>query len=66
MTDGVCITCGDQAIPGRVMVPLADGMAKVDVGGAIEDVHVDLVDATIGDLVLVHAKVAIGRLHEAP
>ncbi len=43
MTDGVCITSGDQALPGRVVALLEDGIARVD---------------------LVHAKVAIGRLHE--
>ena len=62
MTDGVCITCGDQALPGRVVALLEDGMARVDVDGVGEEVSVELIDAAVGDIVLVHAKVAIGRL----
>lgn len=62
MTDGVCITCGDQALPGRVVALLEDGMARVDVDGVAEEVSVELIDAAVGDIVLVHAKVAIGRL----
>ena len=61
MTDGVCITCGAQALPGRVVALLEDGMARVDVDGVAEEVSVELIDAAVGDLVLVHAKVAIGR-----
>jgi hydrogenase expression/formation protein HypC len=64
MTDGVCITCGDQALPGWVVALLEDGMARVDVDGVGEEVSVELIDAAVGDIVLVHAKVAIGRLHE--
>jgi len=62
MTDGVCITCGDQALPGRVVALLEDGMARVDVDGVAEEVSVELIDAGVGDIVLVHAKVAIGSL----
>jgi hydrogenase expression/formation protein HypC len=64
MTNGVCITCGDQALPGRVVALLEDGLARVDVAGVGEEVSVELIGAAVGDLVLVHAKVAIGRLHE--
>jgi hydrogenase maturation factor len=37
-------------------------MARVDVDGVAEEVSVELIDAAVGDIVLVHAKVAIGRL----
>jgi hydrogenase maturation factor len=56
-----CVTCSDEAIPVRV-VRLRDGdLADVDVGdGRTEEVSVALVDAAVGDPVLVHAKEAIG------
>jgi hydrogenase maturation factor len=56
-----CVTCSDEAIPVRV-VRLRDGdLADVDVGdGRTEEVSVALVDAAVGDTVLVHAKEAIG------
>jgi hydrogenase expression/formation protein HypC len=62
MTEGVCITCGDQALPGRVTALLEDGMARVDVAGVGEEVSVELIEAAVGDVVLVHARVAIGKL----
>jgi hydrogenase expression/formation protein HypC len=62
MMEGVCITCGDQALPGRVVALFEDGMARVDVAGVGEEVTVELVEAAVGDVVLVHARVAIGRL----
>jgi hydrogenase expression/formation protein HypC len=62
MTEGLCITCSDQAVPGRVVALLEDSMARVDVAGVGEEVSVELVEAAVGDVVLVHAKVAIGRL----
>jgi hydrogenase maturation factor len=56
-----CVTCSDEAVAVRV-VRLRDGdLAEVDVGGGrIEEVSVALVDARVGDTVLVHAKEAIG------
>jgi hydrogenase expression/formation protein HypC len=56
-----CVTCSDEAVAVRV-VRLYDGdLADVDVGdGRTEEVSVALVDATVGDVVLVHAKEAIG------
>ena len=61
--DEVCITCSDQAVPARVTALLADGLALVDAGGpAVEEVSVALVDARVGDVVLVHAKEAIAVL----
>lgn len=58
--DDVCITCSDEAVEVRIVEMLGDGLANVDTGVTIEEVDVSLVDATVGDRVLVHAKVAIG------
>jgi hydrogenase maturation factor len=56
-----CVTCSDEAVAVRV-IRLRDGdLADVDVGdGRTEEVSVALVDAAVGDTVLVHAKEAIG------
>jgi hydrogenase maturation factor len=56
-----CITCSDEAVAVRVL-RLRDGdLADVDVGdGRTEEVSVALVDAAVGDTILVHAKEAIG------
>lgn len=58
----VCVTCADQAVPVRVVELLGDGLARVDTGVSLEEVSVDLVDAMIGDTLLVHARVAIGKV----
>jgi hydrogenase maturation factor len=56
-----CVTCSDEAVAVRVVRLRADGLADVDVGGGrIEEISVALVDAAVGDTVLVHAKEAIG------
>ena len=61
-----CITCGDVAIPMRVVATSADGLADcVTDQGEHTEVDVALVDARPGDTVLVHACVAIRRLEEA-
>jgi hydrogenase expression/formation protein HypC len=56
-----CITCGDVAIPMRVLeTGLADGLADcVTEEGERSAVDVALVDVRPGDSVLVHACVAI-------
>jgi hydrogenase maturation factor len=67
--DDVCITCSDVALPFRVTEMLDDGLAMVDTGQGYEEVSVALVDAGVGDVVLVHAKEAIARVDgsvEAP
>jgi hydrogenase maturation factor len=57
--DEVCITCSDQAVP-VVVVELREGdLALVETGSGLEEVSVALVDARVGDTVLVHAKEAI-------
>ena len=55
----VCITCSDEAVPVRVVRLLEAELAMVDTGQSLEEVSVALVDAAIGDTVLVHAKEAI-------
>ena len=59
----MCITCGDVAIPMRVVGVGADGLADcVTEEGEASQVELALVDAGPGDEVLVHACVAIQRL----
>jgi hydrogenase maturation factor len=60
-----CITCGDQGIEMRVAAaPDAAGIASCrDAAGARSDVDVLLVEPVVpGELLLVHAGVAIGRV----
>ena len=58
-----CITCGDVAIPMRVIRTGDDGLADcVAEDGQTSQVELALVDAGPGDEVLVHACVAIQRL----
>ena len=64
MTDcssGTCITCGDVAVPMRVIeVDDARGLALCEAaGGERSTVEIALVDAGPGDDVLVHAGTAI-------
>ena len=59
----VCQTCGDVAIPMRVIQIGDDGLADcVAEDGQTSQVELALVDAGPGDEVLVHACVAIQRL----
>ncbi len=60
----VCITCSDEAVPVTILELLDDDLAKVDTGQSIEVVSVALVDATIGDVILVHAKEAIAVVRD--
>ena len=55
----VCITCSDEAVPVRIVELLDLGLAMVDTGQSVEEVSVALVEAEVGDTVLVHAKEAI-------
>jgi hydrogenase expression/formation protein HypC len=57
--DEVCITCSDSAVPVRVVELLADDLAIVDTGSGQEEVSVALVEAAVGDTILVHAREAI-------
>ena len=59
----VCITCSDQAVPVRIAELRADDLALVDTeAGTSEEISIALVDARVGDVVLVHAKEAIARV----
>lgn len=60
--DEVCITCADQAVEVRIRTLLPGGLAVVDTEAGPETVSVALVDAAVGDVVLVHAKEAIACL----
>ena len=55
----VCITCSDEAVQVTVVRLLDAGLAVVDTGESMEEVSVALVDAAVGDTILVHAKEAI-------
>ncbi len=54
-----CITCSDTAVQVRVVRLLEDQMAVVDTGAGEETVSVALVDAGVGEVILVHAGEAI-------
>lgn len=57
-----CITCGDVAVPARV-VALSGDRATIEKDGAREQVAVDLIDdVSIGDVLLCHAGVALQKL----
>jgi hydrogenase expression/formation protein HypC len=59
-TDDVCITCSDAAVAVTVREVRPGGLALVDTAaGAPEEVSIALVDAGVGDIVLVHAGEAI-------
>ena len=55
----VCLTCSDEALPARVVRLTDDAMAVAEIGGVHEQVSVALVEAQVGDTILVHAKEAI-------
>lgn len=59
----VCITCSDQAVPVRITEMRPGDLALVDTeAGTSEEISIALVDAGLGDVVLVHAKEAIARV----
>jgi hydrogenase expression/formation protein HypC len=60
-----CVTCSDEAVPVRIVRLLPDDRAFVDTGRSTEEVSVALVDASVGAVVLVHAKEAIAVLGDA-
>lgn len=62
--DDVCITCADEALPVTVVELHDDGLAVVDTGQGLEEVSVMLVEAAVGDTILVHAKEAIAVVEE--
>jgi hydrogenase maturation factor len=69
--DEHCITCGDVAVPMRVVrTDAADGLAWCRAAEHAAEPAASLVDVTLvgalapGDLVLVHAGAALARLPE--
>ncbi|MBA2245244.1 MAG: HypC/HybG/HupF family hydrogenase formation chaperone [Gemmatimonadetes bacterium] len=60
---GRCATCADEGIEGRVLALIGGSLAEVEMEGQVREVAMDLLDqVAIGDLVLVHAGVAIAHL----
>lgn len=51
------------AIPARV-IEINGDLAKADFGGVVREVNISLVDAKVGDYILVHAGYAIQVLDE--
>jgi hydrogenase expression/formation protein HypC len=64
--DEVCVTCSDTAVAVRVVTLLPDDLALVDTGTGQEEVSVALVQAAVGDTILVHAKEAIAVVGGGP
>ncbi|WP_101785167.1 HypC/HybG/HupF family hydrogenase formation chaperone [Nonomuraea indica] len=60
--DATCVTCADTAVPVHVTELRPGGLALVDTGGGTEEVSVALIEARVGDTVLVHAGEAIAVL----
>jgi hydrogenase maturation factor len=61
--DGHCVTCADEGLPMRVLRVRADDLALCeDAAGAHHSVELALVEAGVGDRVLVHAGVALVTL----
>lgn len=64
--DGPCHVCGDVAVAGRVIALDRVGRtAVVAMGEGQATVALDLVDAEVGDDLLVHLGFAIERLERA-
>ena len=62
-TADVCHLCGDEALVGRVIeIDAGDRSATVAFPDGVATVALDLVDARIGDDVLVHLGFAIERV----
>lgn len=60
-----CITCSDEAVPVVLIELLVDDLALADTGSGVEEVSIALVEAGVGDTVLVHAREAIAVLPRA-
>jgi hydrogenase maturation factor len=66
-TDEVCITCSDEGRVAEVRTVLSGGMVEVIAGGLPETVDASLVDPVVpGDLLLVHAGVALTTIASGP
>ncbi|MGH3531516.1 MAG: HypC/HybG/HupF family hydrogenase formation chaperone [Mycobacterium sp.] len=63
--DDVCVTCSDEGRLGEVLTASADGAATVRTARGVENVATTLVDpVATGELVLVHAGMAINKVGE--
>lgn len=63
--ESVCVTCGDEGRPGEAVTASADGHATVRTARGVESVVTTLIEpVAAGDLMLVHAGMAIARLDE--
>lgn len=51
------------AIPAKIL-EIHDQRAKVDFGGTVREVNISLVNANVGEYVVVHAGFAIEKLNE--
>ncbi|WP_181958476.1 HypC/HybG/HupF family hydrogenase formation chaperone [Nonomuraea diastatica] len=60
-----CVTCGDVAVRVRVAGLLPEGLALAATGAGTEEISVALVEARVGDTVLVHAGEAIAVVERA-
>ncbi|MQA61974.1 MAG: hydrogenase assembly protein HupF [Actinophytocola sp.] len=56
----MCITCSDTAVEVTIIAVHELEMATVDTGQGAEEVSIALVNASVGDTILVHAGEAIG------
>jgi hypothetical protein len=64
-SDDVCVTCSDEGRLGEVIGASEGGQATVRTARGVEDVITTLVEPiAAGDLILVHAGTAIGRVEE--
>src|ERR1700722_17057380 len=63
--ESVCVTCSDEGRLGEVMTASTDGQAPVRTARGVEDVVTTLIDPVgAGELVLVHAGMAISKIEE--
>jgi HupF/HypC family len=63
--ESVCVTCSDEGRLGEVVRAPTDGQAPVRTARGVEDVVTTLIDPVgAGELVLVHAGMAISKLEE--
>jgi len=52
------------AVPARIVELKANDMADVEIGGVQREASLALVDAVVGDYVILHAGIAISKLDE--
>jgi hypothetical protein len=64
-TDDVCVTCSDEGRLGEVVTAATDGLATVRTARGLESVVTTLIGPlSAGELLLVHAGMAIGKVNE--